>query len=81
MLDLQHFSGLKRLYQIIPTRRQVMGSKHFCLADVILCLPYYFSSLWYTVPIDSCYQKVITTRLSPKLFEILVRGAEWLISF
>lgn len=52
-------TGYFRIF-LTPTRRQVTGSKHLCLDYVIPCLPYYLSFMWYTVPTNSCYQKVIT---------------------
>ena len=71
----------ERILTFIPTRRHVTGSKHLCLDDVILCVPYYLSFMWYTVPTDSCYQKVITIRLSPKFFGILFWDVGWLLTF
>ena len=35
MLALQHFSGLKSLFQIIPTRCRDLHLKQFCLEDIV----------------------------------------------
>ena len=67
-------------FAIIPTRRQVTGSKHLCLDYVILCLPYYLNFMWYTVSTDSCYQKVITATVITGIYELLFRGSEWLLT-
>ena len=39
MLDLQHFSGLKSLFQIIPTRCRDLHLKQFCLEDITPTTP------------------------------------------